>query len=71
MNIQVLPAAQVWLRRHLEADSRFALRPGSLAAVHRNLRHHMHINAASVEVLEIIEPTPQAGGRKKDSSLFR
>lgn len=45
--------------RHLEADSRFALRPGILQTVHRNLRQHMHIDAASVEALEIIDPTPQ------------
>lgn len=57
--------------RHLEADSRMALRPGSLLAVHRNLRQHMHIDAASVAALEIIDPTPQAGAQKRDSSLYR
>ena len=58
-------------RRHLEADSRMALRPGSLQAVHRNLRQHMHIDAASIAALEIIDPTPQAGAQKRDSSLYR
>jgi hypothetical protein len=57
--------------RHLDGDSRISLRAGSLQTVHHNLRQHMHIDAASVAALEIIDPTPQAGGQKKDSSLYR